>query len=308
MVTAPRALPAGASRARWRSLAAVNALPARGAAVRELGLPLPPAPMPLVRERRPLKRWVYVGVYSAELSACAAEAWVGPLGQRFWAVAEPSGRLLSGRARFGSGGVAVGPSSLRVRARDAATGARVSIEARVEDAGPLAVESVSAHGESGFVWTRKRAGAAAGGSVTIDGRRRPLHGLAVVDETAGYHARRTSWRWSAGAGRDRDGRPVAWNLVEGVNDDETDSERTVWGEGAPAEAPPVRFADDLSGVRGEDGAELAFSPWATLAHRTRLGLVRSDYRQPFGAFSGTLPGGIELAEAHGVMERHDARW
>jgi hypothetical protein len=34
----------------------------------------------------------------------------------------------------------------------------------------------------------------------------------------------------------------------------------------------------------------------------------SDYRQPFGTFSGTLPGGVELAEGFGVMERHVVRW
>ena len=37
-------------------------------------------------------------------------------------------------------------------------------------------------------------------------------------------------------------------------------------------------------------------------------LMRSDYRQPFGTFAGTLPGGIELAEGYGVMEQHDVRW
>jgi hypothetical protein len=36
--------------------------------------------------------------------------------------------------------------------------------------------------------------------------------------------------------------------------------------------------------------------------------MRSDYRQPFGTFAGTLPGGIELAEGYGVMEEHDVRW
>ena len=34
----------------------------------------------------------------------------------------------------------------------------------------------------------------------------------------------------------------------------------------------------------------------------------SDYRQPFGTFTGTLGGGVELAEGFGVMERHTARW
>jgi len=36
--------------------------------------------------------------------------------------------------------------------------------------------------------------------------------------------------------------------------------------------------------------------------------VRSEYEQPFGTFRGTLPGGLELAEGYGVMERHVAVW
>jgi len=37
-------------------------------------------------------------------------------------------------------------------------------------------------------------------------------------------------------------------------------------------------------------------------------VMRSRYRQPFGTFRGTLPGGIELAQGYGVMEEHDVRW
>ena len=37
-------------------------------------------------------------------------------------------------------------------------------------------------------------------------------------------------------------------------------------------------------------------------------IVRSDYSAPFGSFSGTLPGGVELATGLGVMEHHRARW
>jgi hypothetical protein len=36
--------------------------------------------------------------------------------------------------------------------------------------------------------------------------------------------------------------------------------------------------------------------------------VRSSYRQPFGTFTGRLPGGIELDDGFGVMEQHDVRW
>ena len=42
--------------------------------------------------------------------------------------------------------------------------------------------------------------------------------------------------------------------------------------------------------------------------RTNLLLIRSSYRQPFGTFAGFLPGDLELAEGHGVMEWHDVRW
>jgi hypothetical protein len=37
-------------------------------------------------------------------------------------------------------------------------------------------------------------------------------------------------------------------------------------------------------------------------------LVRYTYRQPFGAFAGTMPGGLELDHGLGVMEHHDAHW
>jgi len=37
-------------------------------------------------------------------------------------------------------------------------------------------------------------------------------------------------------------------------------------------------------------------------------LIRSDYLHWFGDYTGTLPGGIELREAPGVRERHDALW
>jgi len=42
--------------------------------------------------------------------------------------------------------------------------------------------------------------------------------------------------------------------------------------------------------------------------RENLILLRSDYRQPFGTFSGRLPAGPELAYAYGVMESHEAWW
>src|SRR5688572_24314508 len=84
-------------------------LPARGPAVRALGLPLPPARMPRWQARRPLKRWRYVGVFGPELQLCAGDAQIGPVPVRWWAVAEPGRPLEEGRR-----GVTLAPGSLRV--------------------------------------------------------------------------------------------------------------------------------------------------------------------------------------------------
>ena len=169
-----------------------------------------------------------------------------------------------------------------------------------EDAG---FQARCAHGR-GEVWTRKQAGIRARGTLTLDGgASRPVDARAVIDDTAGYYARHTRWQWCAGVGQDERGRGLAWNLVAGVNDPPQNSERTVWVDGAPHEVPPGRFAENLSGVD-----ELRFTAEAVRQSHQNLLLVRSDYRQPFGTFSGRLPGGIGVAEGYGVMEEHDVWW
>ena len=40
----------------------------------------------------------------------------------------------------------------------------------------------------------------------------------------------------------------------------------------------------------------------------RGAFFRSDYLQPFGSFTGELPGGLQLASGYGVMEWHDVHW
>jgi hypothetical protein len=88
-----------------------------------------------------------------------------------------------------------------------------------------------------------------------------------------------------------------------VHDAPSSSERTVWVDGEPHEVPPQEFADDLSSVGG-----LRFREWSWRESHTNILLMRNSYRQPFGEFSGELPGGLRLAEGYGVMEEHDVRW
>jgi Protein of unknown function (DUF2804) len=264
-------------------------------------LALPPAPMPARQGLRPLKAWRYVGVFGPELMLCAASVRVGPARQTFWAVWDRASARLYERTTMGRGAVGFSRGRLRV---DAGT---VQIDlALTESSG---IETVCPSGGS-YAWTRKQGGVAARGTVVIDGLVRAVDARAVIDDTAAYYQRHTSWRWSAGIGAATDGRALAWNLVEGVNDPPAASERTVWVDGAPQEVGPCWFAPDLTSVVPSDtsGPGLAFTAEAMREHHENRLLIRSSYRQPFGTFAGRLPDGTALAEGYGVMEDHDVWW
>jgi len=263
---------------------------------------------PIFRGTRPLKRWRYVGVFCEELMLCAAAVQVGPARQSFWAVLTREDSRLRERTHtlMRRGSVKLEPGRPgepgRLRVHDGPVRLDLVLD---EDAG---WETTCPHGTQ-HVWTRKQAGIRAHGAVALDGGApRSIEALAIVDDTAGYHARVTEWRWAAGVGVDPAGAPLAFNLVEGVNDPPSGSERVVWVDGVPHEAPPVSFASDLSQILAQDGSKLRFAAEAERRRRENLLLVRSEYRAPFGTFSGTLPGGIELVRGLGVVEHHRARW
>jgi hypothetical protein len=239
---------------------------------------------------RPLKRWRYLGVFGDELMACFGIVRIGLLPQSFWAVLE--GEELRERTRFRPGAVELGEGAARVRG--------VADLVIVPAGEPI--EVVNTHGGPA-IWPRKSPVRVRG---TLAARAVDLPGL--LDDSAGYHARVTEWEWAAGAGRDTAGRDVRWNLVTGVHDGATGSERRVWVDGVPHEVGPVTFSAGLDEVAFADGGSLRFAARAERARSDNLGIFASDYRQPFGTASGAFPGGVELASGAGVMERHRARW
>jgi hypothetical protein len=246
--------------------------------------------MRLWRNRRPLKRWRYVGLYDEAMMLCAADVRIGGLPQGFWATWDRTD--LTEKTVFRPGAVRLGDDAVRFG----------PVELALEPAG-AAMEVTSRHGKS-YIWTRKQPVRARG---TVAGREVELYGL--IDDSAGYHARRTDWRWCAGVGVGDGGEALCFNIVDGVHDAPRGSERTVWVDGVPQELPPARFADDLSAIAfPEDPARLAFAEEARRARADDFKLIASDYVQPFGTFSGTLPGGVAVARGWGVMERHSVRW
>jgi uncharacterized protein DUF2804 len=255
------------------------------------------------RRGRWRKRWLYVAAFAEELMVCAARVEVGPLGQTFWAVLDRRSGELRERTRIRLPARRTEVWGDRGLVRIASSAARG--ELRI--GGAQAIEATVSTAEGLPVWTRKAAGMPVEVDLELDGRRIRLGARGVTDETSGYHPRHTVWSWSAGVGAVRDGRQVAWNLVEGVNDPPTGSERAIWVDGEPFEPAPVAF-EGLAGIDFGDGARLAFAAEAERRRDENWLVVRSRYRQPFGRFTGTLPGGLELEGGLGVVEQHDARW
>jgi hypothetical protein len=225
---------------------------------------------------------------------CAGAARIAGLPQAFWAVWDRGAQRLWERTTPRRGRVTLPDGAARVTDRE------VSVDLVLEPTGE-AVEVVSRHGDS-YIWTRKRP-VRATGLLTLEGRTIAVHAQGLLDDSAGYHARHTAWEWSAGVGIAASGESVTWNLVTGVHDAPHASERTVWVDGSAHEVGAVPFAEGLDAV----GA-LRFTPEAERMRRDDLLVLASDYRQPFGTFTGCLPDGTALACGYGVMERHRARW
>jgi hypothetical protein len=267
------------------------------------------------------KRWRYLGAYADEVLLCAARVQVGLFAQTFWAVWDRDERHLYERTvtrrPWSSGEVWTEDAEGERVELAPQEGSRVRIEARHPKAGSVHgflragegtwAESVCPNGAGGFVWTRKRADVPVEVDVHIGDRRIRTFAKGIEDESAGYHPRHTVWSWSAGVGELVDGRSVGWNLVEGVNDPPERSERAIWLDGVPSEPGAVSF-DALDAITSDDGSRLEFHAESERRAEENRVLVRYSYRQPFGTFRGTLPGGLELRKGLGVMEHHDAVW
>jgi len=258
-----------------------------------------PASLPLFDRGQLRKRWRYVAVFAEELMLCAARAEIGPAKQSFWVLWDREQRRQWAHTNPLPGSREVSFDGPRLEVDG--PGLRASLE--LGDV--AAIEATCPSGKS-VAWTRKRAGMPVEGTVEIPGRRIAVAGRAIDDESAGHHQRHTHWRWSAGVGESVEGRNLAWNLVEGINDLPRGSERAIWVDGEPSEPPPVAFRE-LAGVDLGDAGSLDFAAESDHARDDNYLLIRSRYRHRFGSFAGTL-GGLTLASGLGVMEEHTALW
>jgi hypothetical protein len=302
-----------------------EALPWRGPGPGRPQLPVPPQKVGLRRAGLWRKRWRYVAAFCDELMLCASRVGVGPLGQTFWAIWDREGVELHERTRtlipIARGEVWTEPAEIKDAGRldwaPESGGTTVRIEAPDRDDRPAVraflgvgegpwVEAICPAGDGDtYAWTRKRIVPVAC-DVRIGERRLRVEARGIEDESCGYHPRHTVWSWSAGVGRSRDGRDVGWNLVSGINDPPTRSERTIWVDGEPSEPAPVEF-EGLEAIVLQ-GGRLEFAAEAERRREERRLGIRYSYHQPFGTFTGALAAGLELERGLGVMEHHDVHW
>ncbi len=291
-------------------------------------LPLPPGKVPLRRNGSWRKRWRYLGVFSDELLLCAARVGVGPIGQTFWAVWDrESGEMHERTRTAGAGRPRRGLDRARRRRghRDASTGrptraARWCGSRRRAQEGEEQVRAFLRVGEGSL--GRERLPDRRGRRLRLDaqagraGRLRRAHRRAAdpLSRRAGSRTSRAAITPTTPSGTGRpasasttDGREVGWNLVSGINDPPQRSERAIWVDGVASEPGPVelrgprrdrarrRPARVQRRVRAQQGGEAAVRRATATASRSAPSPAR-------------CPGGLELAEAFGVMEHHDAHW
>ncbi len=121
--------------------------------------------------------------------------------------------------------------------------------------------------------------------------------VAIIDDHKGYYPRDMKYYWITGmATKDFDGVPtkIAFNLTENQSIDSYNyNENLLWLEGVSYPLPPVHFElveKDLWHVKDEHGmVDIKFFIQGDFTMVLNvLGLIKADYRAPFGRYEGFI--------------------
>ena len=290
-----------------------------------------------------LRRWQYIGVFDEEYVIGVAVVNIGFTGSAFAYVynratkvkteinlIDPGARnsVFSPDSMNGFSMLRKERNSVRIDAPDADGMRMVTVDSdklklklAVEDA-PDRVTPMGICCRIGlrrFNYTHKVAGLPASGEIVLGGETLHLShkALGVFDWTAGVPNRETFWNWASAAGRLDDGQVVALNFGRGLNESAV-TENVFWVDGKPEWVGMVHFDYDHKNLQGpwkltsNDGlVDLEFTPEGERAEEINMLLVRSNFHQPFGKFTGTLKKGtkkIKIDDMFGFVEEHYVKW
>ena len=173
-----------------------------------------------------------------------------------------------------------------------------------------------------FHYTHKLTGAAAKLHLRMGSETHELtNARGVFDFTLGYPPRATLWQWASWIGELDDGRRLSGNLVAQTMNG---LENAVWisaADGTKTDiiALPQAIFDDLPTdaahtwhIRtADDRLRMQFTPEGARSECINLGVLASDFTQPFGSFRGIWrdnDGSEHALTGIGVVERHRAVW
>jgi hypothetical protein len=285
------------------------------------------------------KRWIYVGIATGDVYIGVAVVRLGYASKAFAYVYDARARkMIADRAALaphfrasvddeGGAGRSARFTSRRSRVLFERRGGVDALDVRMPgleitatlDAShaPPAVGAIADLGGGSVDATEKRALLAVLGEVRVDGNRTNLDGaLGGYDYTHGLLPRETRWRWAFVLGRAKSGERVAVNLVEGFTGE---VECAAWINDDVYALHEGRFELDVSRpldpwrIRTSDGAvDFTLTPGGMHADRANLGVIRSQFVQPAGVYTGTLRvpgrGELVLARALGVGEDQHVIW
>lgn len=306
-----------------------------------------------LRARTQRKRWLYTLLGTPEVLCVLATVDVGYSATGFISVVDLKDRrvLLDGGWLFPPGPMlrvgdapaeglsvrmwqpglsasverAVGEGRYRIRAsvsrmRAPLQGAfNLDAQLIAQDAAPP-VTVIAPQGSDRVNVTQKEGALAAFGRLTAGGRTFRLDGgVGGMDYTQGLLPRHTTWRWAYACGRLADGTPISVNLVQGFNEDSSESnECVVWVGRRLLPLPRTHIVSsprdvlDPWTVRSDDGSvDLTFKPLHAHRESRNLGVVTSRFVQPLGLFRGTIRAAGQqwtLEDVPGVTEHQDVVW
>lgn len=170
----------------------------------------------------------------------------------------------------------------------------------------------------GVAYTHKAAAWPVSGQLELGSRSIRLDaGLAASDWTRSQASRITEWNWASISGFLDDGSTFGLNLSAQVYDDERGHsvENAMWIDGRVHALSGVRFEmppDPKSGrwlIRSIDSDEvnIEFEPLGAREEHTNFGLIRTDFVQPYGRFSGHVAN-HDISGCFGVVEKHLSVW
>jgi len=181
-------------------------------------------------------------------------------------------------------------------------------------------------------YTHKDVGMVVSGTIKIgDNAAESFTGVAGLDFTKSLSERITTWKWCSMSHTTEDGTRIGVNFADDIYEDSdgVSQENAVWVNGVVHLVGRVAFdlpATELQLVRpwtimtvAHDEpvtVNLTFTPQGSREEHVHLGVVGSDFVQPYGKFEGSIivrsadgrSSTYHIRNGFGVTENHFAKW